>query len=140
MLGIQAKEIFCPRCQELHIAGSDTPYWLWFTCGTHRYSIPEEQTTLGTSRYAEVKAMGLPNKVGCMNCARICSATDVQLDNLTHYICYRCGEVGAFVLEAKANAPQGVMPVLLEPMPLPERKKRSRKATQKKGKFWPIKF
>lgn len=95
MRGVFAKEVFCPRCREPHLAGTDTPSWAWFDCDELRFEIPENQKRLGSKLYRVAAEMGLDDETGCMGCGQTARCTRVS-DGLVRYVCYRCGEVGLY--------------------------------------------
>jgi hypothetical protein len=96
------KVIFCPSCRQPHVACSLEEWWRWFTCGAYRFSFPDQQQRLGSALYANMDLTSLIQRTGCPGCGNETSCTDL-IEEQVSYICYRCGEVGIFRAQTRAN-------------------------------------
>jgi len=97
--GIRTSTPLCPRvgCRQEHIAGVEGSGDRWFTCGPHRFEIPDgDQGRLGTDLWAKVWRIPRPTSSGCLNCPALVDTTDPDGDGVRRYVCYRCGTVGGY--------------------------------------------
>jgi len=97
------KTVHCPSCRKQHLAGADTPGWLWFTCEGLRFELPEAQARLGSGAYIVAREAGLHDETGCMSCGQTAMCTDPDTEELIRYVCHRCGEVGVYLETPRSN-------------------------------------